>query len=167
MKKIKADIGSIIIGVLIVFIIAILAYVGVIAWTGISDELHQTPEFTQNQNAEEAITLIDGYAGPLLDFFVVATFIGFLLFLMISSAYIDANPVVVGGFVLVLLIAVFMAAQFAETFFSLRTNSELQPYSDKMPMTNFIMGKAYPSLIAVTGFLTLIILYSKGKGAVA
>lgn len=162
----KADIGSIIIAVMIIFVVGVVAVVGVIAWREISTELRATPEFQAENRSIVAIETVDSFASPLLDMFVVAIFLGFLLFLIISSAVIDANPMLVGGFIFALLIAIFLSAQFAEAFTEFIGTDEITGAIAELPMTNFILGRAYPSLIAVTGFIVLMVLYGRSKRGV-
>jgi type III secretory pathway component EscU len=164
-KQKKGDIGSILIAVVLVFVIGVLAVVGLIAWKEISKELQETPEFKESNKTIESLKTMDSYASPLFDLFVVAVFVGFLLFLIISSSVIDANPAVVIGFVILLLLGAFVAAQLANAFFDFTTDEEIEDILEgDMKMTRFILGKAYPAMIAVTGFIILFVLYSRRGG---
>jgi hypothetical protein len=162
-KRTKADLASLIVAGIIIFVIGMVAVIGVIIWTEVSAELKVTPEIRENNNSIEAIEAIDVYASPMLDLFVAVVFLGFLLFLIISSAVIDASPLLIGGFIFGILILIFLAAQFAEVFNAFTTDSLIASYMASMPMTNFLLGKAFPSLIGVTAFIVMLVLFGKPR----
>lgn len=157
----QGDLSSIIIMIAVIFALSIATIVFSRIFVDISDELLEMPRI--ENNTATAIGHAQDRAIPLLDMFIVFAFVGTLVGLIISSIYIDTHPAFTMAFILGVIIAVFLAIQFANIHSEVIENPALSSTADQFAMSNIIMGSLFPVLILITGVIVIVILYGKGR----
>jgi len=159
----KGDIQSIIVAIVMVFIGAILVIIFSKGFLEIVDELQVEAQFSNNTNAMEGLAVVEDNTIHWLDFAVFFVLVSLILGLIISSLFIDVHPAIAIIFFIVLIVAVFLAGQFANIYAEITQDSELIDTSSHFTMTNLILGNKFPLIVLVTGIIVILILYGKSK----
>jgi len=162
-KNKRGDISSIIIVIAMMFIIGILVYSFLVIFNPLINELKGVDEISKSEGATTALNKMQNFVPGLMDIGLVLIFVGFLVGIIISSIYINTIPGLTIFFIIVLIIAVFLSAQFANVFYEFRTDPEIATAAASLPISNFVLGKMFPVLILVTGLITIWVLYGKGR----
>ena len=157
----RGDIQSIIISIIMVVVMAIVAVVFAMAFDEVMDELQSQEQFSNR--SLETMKMVQGRTIPLLDFMIFFTLVGLMIGLIISSMYIDSLPAMAPIFMLFLVVAVFIAAQFTNIYDRVATDDKVIATSEQFTLTNAILGANFPIIILIVGVIVILILYVKSK----
>lgn len=114
----------------------------------------------ENENSNKQISYAKNI-GSYADTSMFIIFLGFLIVLIAGAVYSNFHPVMLGLFVLVLLVGVFVAYGAGNIYTDLRQGANLQGQDD-LTFTNAILNSAYlPAAFFILGILLLIIMYSR------
>lgn len=169
MRNKKADMSSLGVLLVIIFILALTSLIVVRIvpeiMDNLADGLSNTPNVPQSQLNRSTQTLEQaGDNAPIfLDFMVLGVFIAFLLGLVISSYFIEGTPVTIILAIIFFTILVFISALFVSVFDDIKSTSAFASTIASMPYTNFLIGIQLPIIIAVIGFIVVSILIGKSR----
>jgi len=156
------------VGVIIVFVFAIvvpsIAYVGDTAL----DELNKTENFGRSNTSRNAINSINGFMTPAFDqvvfFILVSIFIGTL----IIAVFTDFHPIALGVFILSMIILVIVGGVMGNLYDDVTDNSIISSKADEFTFTNAIMsGYRLPVFLAITSVAAILIVLAKRGGVVS
>ena len=160
-KSKKADVQSIFVMILILFMIGVVAIVFTRAFNDILPEIKA--EINESSpSAEAAIEKVETQTPILLDYLFLAVFIGMSLGVIISSIYVDVHPAFIIVFILGWIMMVGIGAIIANVFTEITEEEELVATAVDFPFTIWIMHY-FPILAFALGMLVIIVLYGKGK----
>ena len=166
LKSKKADFSSLIIlGIIMVFVIAMVGLFFSDSFSTMLQSLKDTGQFSNKTTA--IMTHVQDKTPQYFDFFVLFMMVSAVIGLIVASIYIDLPPGMMIVFIIAMLIAVFLAGQFANMWGMAKDISEVTDTSSKLTFTNLLLGSAFPIIILITSAIVIIVLYSKSKtGAV-
>ena len=168
-KKAQAEtfLPYILIGIIIVFIFAIVALP--VAQTGdeIFDEIKESPEFSDSNKSVERISQVQNLMTPAFDQLVFIVLIAVILGCIAIAIFTDYHPVVVGIFILAVILLVIISGLLANVHDDVTEIERLQDKSTEFKMTNAIMGKQLPIIVGFVGIICVIILLAKRGRVVA
>lgn len=157
----RGDIQSIVVSIIFVVVMAIVAVVFAMAFDEVMDELQEQEQFSNR--SLETMEMVQGRTIPLLDFMIFFTLVGLMIGLIISSMYIDTIPALAPIFMLFLVVAVFIAAQFTNIYDRIATDDKVIATAEQFTLTNAILGSNFPIIILIIGTIVILILYGKSK----
>lgn len=164
-KKGQAELGvQILLAVIVVFIIGITAVSIATPFLQFLDEFKNDARVSQSNVTVENVEVIEALTPTLLDFIVLFSFLGILLGAIFFALITDASPAVMFVLFLIVIIAVILAAQFANVYDDFSSTSELSAVASQFTFTNFLLGSMFPVIILFSGVLIIIILYTKSRG---
>jgi hypothetical protein len=163
-KKTKSDASSILIGLAILFVLGLIVYAFMAVFPDLMTELKGTGEIASNENAVSALGHIESFAPKLVDLFILFAFVGFAIALWVSAAFIPASPATMILYVIVLIIAVFIAMQLGGAYTEILTDANAGLSAGDLPIARVLLGNYMPLFVLLVGIVTMIILYSKSDG---
>lgn len=95
-----------------------------------------------------------------LDWFTVCLFIGLTLALIISAWYISANPLFMGLYVIVILLAIPIAMILSNAWETISQNARFATSLAALPMTNHLLSYL-PYYVTAVALVGLIVLFGK------
>lgn len=127
--------------------------------TEIEDEGAFQDNETQNALEKTSTTMSN------LDLTIFFVFIGFIIFLIVSSYLIRTNPIFVVIMVIILILITLMAMIFSNVYQGIvEGDLEIQEFVESdYPITNFIFYNL-PFLVFIVDIFSLIALFAKGGG---
>jgi len=161
----KAQAGTflpyILVGIVIVFIFAIVVIP--VAQTGdeIFDKIKTSPEFSDSNKSVERINQVQHLMTPAFDQLVFIILIAVILGCIVIAIFTDYHPVVVGIFILAVILLVIISGLFANVYDDVQDIERVQNKSAEFKFTNAIMGKQLPIIVGFVGIISIIILLSK------
>jgi len=167
----KAQAGTflpyILIGVVVVFIFAIIvlpiAHVGDETF----DKLKEADYFGESNKSVERITQVQDLMTPAFDQLVFIILISVILGSLVIAVFTDYHPVVVGVFIIAIILLVIIAGLFSNVYDEVKETDMLKNKSEEFTFTNAIMGKQLPIIIGFVGVISIIILLAKRGRVVA
>ncbi len=160
LKNKRGDFQSLLIGIAIVFVLAIIAVVFSKAFLNVLGELKQQPEFTNN--TIETIEIVEDNTINYLDLFIFFTLIAIMIGLIVASIYIDIHPAFVVIFIITLFVAVFFSGIFAKVYEDFTTEDEISSTAQQFKYSNIIFNN-FPIIVAVLSVIVIIVLYGKSR----
>lgn len=117
---------------------------------------------TQIQTSDATITVLEASNNQLakLDLWFLALFIGLILALIITSWFISSNPIFIGVYVIVLIIAVIVSMGLSNAWESASQRPTFVSSLSAVPITNHVLTYL-PYYVAVVGMLGLIVIFAK------
>lgn len=158
----KADLTSLIIG--LVVIIAVMAMIAVVMSDSLiemMDALKDSGEFSNNTIS--TINTVQTKTIPMFDFLIFFAFFAVAIGLIISSIYLDVHPAITVAFIIGLIIAVLLSAQFVNVYGELSDQEDISSSAAQFTLTNVIMGQYGPIFILVIGVIVIVIIYGKSR----
>jgi len=151
----------ILVGIVIVFIFAIIVIP--VAHTGdeIFDELKDSPKFSDSNKSVERINQVQNLMTPAFDQLVFIILIAIILGCIVIAIFTDYHPVVVGIFIIAIVLLVILSGLFANVYDDVSNTSPLQNKSAEFKYTNAVMGTQLPIIIGFVGIICVIILLAK------
>ena len=159
----KGDFQSLIIGIIVVFGLALGAILFSKVFLAVTDELKQQEGFSNT--TIQTIEGVENKTIPLLDFLIFFSLVSIIIGLIIASIYIDVHPALTVVFIIGLIISVFLAGIFANVFDDFKSEPEISSTASQFSFTNLILGKQFPIILSVVGIIIIIILYGKSRRA--
>lgn len=156
----KADFTSLVIGIAIVFGLALALIIFSRVFLAVTEELKGTGRFSDRTT--ETIETVEDNTIPLLDFFIFFSLIALMIGLIISSIYIDTHPALTIIFLIALIVAVFIAGQLANVYTEVVEDSAIASTAAEFEYTNLIFQN-FPLVIFVLGIIIVIVLYGKSR----
>ncbi len=149
--------------VLIMVIIAMFA-VGVLITYKISDELNtkfkEDVNINQSERAIKAFGQItDMYPGVIDNTFLLLVF-GLSIGALTLAFLVRVHPVFFVGFLLVLVIIIFLAGIFSNIYLEMANTSEFTGVASNLTFITHIIGKL-PLIIGIVGFLIAIVMFKQ------
>ncbi len=170
-KNKKAQIGTflpyILVGIVIVFIFAIVVIPIAQVGDETFDELKASPEFSDSNKSVEKINQVQSLITPAFDQLVFIILIAVILGCIVIAIFTDYHPVVVGVFIIAIILLVIISGLLANVYDDVQNIDRLQNKSAEFKMTNAVMGKQLPIIIGFVGIISVIILLAKRGKVVA
>jgi len=161
----KAQAGTflpyILVGIVIVFIFAIVVLPVAQVGDEIFDELKTSPEFSDSNKSVEKINQVQSLMTPAFDQLVFIILIAIIIGSFVIAVFTDYHPVVVGIFILAIILLVIISGLFANVYSDVQDVERLQNKSAEFTLTNAVMGKQLPIIIGFVGIICVIILLAK------
>ena len=156
----KAGAQSIVSIIAIVFIFAIFLFI--VNFTAKLLSTSMMSVATINQTSPAAVTAFQGMekSANRFDYMVFGIFIGSLLALVISSWFLGSEPIFVFIYMLVMVIAIPLAAVFANTWNDISNSSVFGNTVLSFPITNHLMTYL-PFYTVGIGILGMVIIFIK------
>ncbi|MHA1225337.1 MAG: hypothetical protein ACTSPV_01175 [Candidatus Hodarchaeales archaeon] len=161
LKNKKADFQSLIVGIIVVFGLALGVILFSKVFIAVTDELKTQEDFSNT--TINTIESTQSKTIPLLDFFIFFTLVSIMIGLIVASIYIDVHPALVVVFMIGLVIAVFFSGIFSNVYSEFSSDSEISSTASQFKFTNLILGEHFPIIISVLGVIIIIILYGKSR----
>lgn len=149
-----------------VFVIAVIIFVSATAFVLISmvqkeitDEFQTDNAFNSSTEAGQALQQFDDHFTTSLDNIILIVFVLFWLFIIVSSLFVDANPIfLIISFVLLVIILVVMAVM-SNSYEEFMVDNDIYTFAAGFPKTNYIMEHlvmfclfiAFSGMIAIYG----------------
>lgn len=170
-KNKKAQAGTflpyILVGIVIVFIFAIVVLPVAQVGDEIFDELKESPEFSDSNISTERITQVQNLMTPAFDQLVFIILIAVIIGCIVIAIFTDYHPVVVGIFIIAIILLVIISGLFANVYSDVQDIERLQNKSEEFKFTNAIMGAQLPIIIGFVGIICVIILLAKRGRVIA
>lgn len=164
----SGQIGSflpyILIGIIVVFVFAIV--VVPVAYTGdkVFDELKETDNFGESNNTVQQIDKVQDFMIPGFDQLVFFIMIGIFIGTLTLAVFTDFHPIVLAMLILVFILLIILGGLFANVHDEVRDTSILSSTADQFALTNLIMGSKLPVIITILGVISIIIILAKRGG---
>jgi hypothetical protein len=116
------------------------------------------------QETQYAKSFVDNWRASLPyinDGLIFLFFIGMVIGLLVSAVRTNFSPVVIGLFIILLLITIFIASGLVNMYRGVADSEEVIDYSSKLTFTNIIFSKYTPAIIMVLSTIILIIMWGK------
>lgn len=162
----KGDILSILLVIIISTVVIVVLTVLTLVTNNITREI-DSYNMTSSLEANQSISAVKDQAVPLADTMGSLLFIGWLIALIIAGTYTEFSPVVIGIFLLILLIGVYLSAVMTSNFY-VDLSSEYDSSAiggQEFTITKTLFGSSLPYIIAFIGLVIIIIMYSKKRGS--
>jgi len=168
-KKAQANnfLPYILVGLVIVFIFAIVVIAISRAGDEAFDTLKDTSPFSESNKSVEKINQVQSLMTPAFDQLVFIVLVAMILGSMIIAIFTDYHPVFVGIFILAIILLVIMSGLFANIYDDVTSTSMLENKSEEFRYTNVIMGPQLPIIMGFTGIIAILILLAKRGKAIS
>lgn len=164
-KNKRAQAGTflpyILVGVVIVFIFAIVVLPVAQVGDEIFDKIKESPEFSDSNKSVEKINQVQNLMTPAFDQLVFIILISIILGCIAIAIFTDYHPVVVGIFIIAIILLVIISGLLANVYSDVQDIDRLQNKSEEFTYTNAVMGTQLPIIIAFVGIICIIILLAK------
>ena len=161
MKFKKGDASSFLIAIILMIVFAIVAVF--LSWLlkDMFGGMLNDSDINSNAGANTTISTLDLYRPVFFDNYVAWFILGSVFALFIGSIFLDYHPVWFVVFLLVTLMATFLAIQEANIYDEFRADSDLGSIVTEHSLSNALLGQYFPVLVFFTGIVAMIILYGK------
>lgn len=158
-----------------VLIVAVILFVSAIAFILISvvqkeihDEMYGSEGFEADTDAGKALQAFDEHFSTSLDNTMLVVFVLFWVFVIVSSLFVDANPVFLIVSVILLVIVLVIMGVMSNTYEEFIQDGDLYTFANGFPKTNYIMEHLvmFCTFIALSGILAIYGKNSFGGGGV-
>lgn len=157
-------IGFLMLGILVVFLLYIIAVPMAHVWDETSIELKNESAFGSDNKTVRQIEKFDGFVTPLMDQIVFIAFIGIVIVLFVVATFTEIHPIFLAFLGIGVIVMVIISSQLVDVADQAVNNAELDGKSDEFVFSSTIMGTAFPLIILVVGAFTIVILLSKSRG---
>ena len=153
---------------IIIMVIIIMFAVGVLITYKISDELNtkfnEDVRVSDNERATKAFGEITGmYPGVIDNSFLLLVF-GLSIGALILAFLVRVHPVFFVGFLLVLVIIIFLAGIFSNIYLEMANTPDFEGVASNLTFITHIVGKL-PLIIGIVGFLIAIVMFKQFQTA--
>lgn len=114
-------------------------------------------------NSIETYTNAQNDIVPITDNLGFWVFIAFLIGLIFIGIYADYHPALIIIGVLVIIIAVFLSAQYVNIYDDIKADTETMPEAGSFTLSSLVFGRQMPIILLAVGVISLIIIYGKRK----
>ncbi len=158
--KKKGAVSDIIFIMIIIFVIAITMIISIKIFTETNNELQQMT-LIPNQS-KQLMSDWDDKVASLFNGMFLFLFMGVIIAGVVLASRVEVSPgfFVVG--IIVFIIAIALAAIFANIYNEISQNDQLKEQADRFSIMNFIMEN-FPTFMLIPGTLILIVLYAKAR----
>jgi len=162
----KGQIGSVILAVVLLFVIAIIfffsSHVFGQLYGSLNDQLKANPDYN-NSVAQQAIAGIEEVEQSIWDYAILAVVFGIVIQLIIFSFATRTSPVFYWLFMLVGLVILVVGAVLSNIWQTIAEKPEFATTVLQFPMTDAILGNGFVLFIISTILLiSIIVLFGKG-----
>lgn len=160
MKNKRGDILSILIVVVVMTALLITIYLLGFVTNNIVNEVNST-ELGLSATANESLSGVQERTIPLADTMGAIVFFGWFIALIVSAVYTDFSPVVIGIFILLLILGVYLSAVMSANFYE-EIDTELQgdiSGGNDFTISENLLGSNFPYIVLFIGLLIIIIIY--------
>lgn len=158
-KKGNFIVDSILI-IVILFVFAIIAVLSSLTLGEINADVQNDSDLNNLTRTE-----LNDYSDRMpttFDALFILLFVLLWIFLLVSSYYIDTNPLFFIITFLIMAFVILTAAILSNSYEELREEGDIEPTAINFPMTNFILDKL-PFVVIGLGASILLVLYAKFK----
>lgn len=162
LKQKKGDMPSILVGITVLFVIALSVIFFSHAFVNVLEEMSNQSRINESNETLEIISQVKVKTIPYLDYFFFFSFFAIIIGLIVSAVYIDVNPVFFIVFLIMFIIAIVLGGLYANTFAEVIAEEEIAGTANRFTLTTTIMN-IYPVLIFAVGLIVIVILYGKSR----
>lgn len=151
--------------VLILAIAIIGLIIGFLAWkiTQAYGDMQQIQDVETARLANEKIGAI---TPNVIDWTILFFFLFGTMGLVIGAVRTNFSIIMVGLFIILLLLSIYIASQSANIYQGLAQDPTIQPFSQQLTFTNILFSKFTPMIIVIIGGFLLIVMYGKSGGSI-
>lgn len=160
-KNRKGDLFQLPYLVVLLLVIALVGLlVGFMSWK-VTEFYKGVQGVNESAMAKTANERIGDLSPNIVDWMVLFFFIFGTTGLLVAAVRTNFSIVVMGLFIFLLLLSVFIAAQSANIYHGFSEDSTLKPFSSRLTFTNILFSKYTPLIVVLIGAVILIIMYGK------
>lgn len=137
-----------------IFILALVCIILFAAVSQVSGMFDIIPGYT-NTMGQNLVA-----AFPILDQGILLVMVFMMLVTLILAWYIPSHPALLIGYIVLVVVLIFMAPIFTNVYSQIVNTSFFQPYADKFPIANAIMSNLP---IIIISFSAIVAVVSYGK----
>lgn len=157
----KGSMLDLIVGMVIIFVIAIVILVVGKANDNLQKNLNET--VSGSAVSQGAMTKLDSVVKNLNYLFVFAV-AGMIIWLVVTAFFIESHPIFfIAGF-LILVIAIILGVIFSNAYENLESNPQFSDIKGNYSAIDWLMLK-FPTVVLVLGAIFFIIMFAKIRGA--
>jgi len=164
LKNKRGDATLIIIGVVFLFIIAIISLIFSKFFLELLGVLKEDEMISTNNNSVEIIELVESKTIPWLDYVFFISFFAIAIGLIISSIYVDTHPAMMIFFIIILAVAIIFAGILSNVYVTAGETDTLLANYNQFAMTKGVLNNL-PLILFVMGLIVAMILYGKGRSS--
>lgn len=147
-----------------VLIVALILFVSATAFilmsvvqSNISDELLADEDFNSSTEAATALRTFDSNYASTMDNTFLVVFVLFWVFVIVSSLFIDTNPVFLIISIILLVIVLLSMGVMSNAYESFIDDDDIFTYASEFPKTNYIMEHLvmFTVFIALSGIIAI------------
>jgi len=149
--------------VFILIILLIAAIVGLLFLTlsGKVITIYQSMPIMNQTTVVEVNNVMQQTAPTTTDYMIFFIFLGSVMGVVISAVKTNFSPTIIFMFLMLLVITIFVASGVVNIYSGFAQDVTLAEYANQLTLTNFIISKYTPLIMAVLGGLILLIMYGK------
>ncbi len=160
-KNKKGQLQFLLIGLVIVFVFALVAIPMAFISDEISGELKKPQNLGTNNKTIENIEVVEGLVTPAFDQLIFFVLISIIIGGILIAVFTDFHPVVLVIMILAIIIFAIVAALLANVYDDFSSNPAISDKADEFTLTNVILGSQFPIIILIAGVISIIILFGK------
>lgn len=160
----RGDVFQIIFLFAFITVVAILGlFFGFLSWK-ISGAYADMKQINDTQTAREANQRVYNSVPFIDDTFILFFFLFGVIGLLVAAARTEFNIIVMGLFIVLLFIAIFLASMETNLYRGLADDPSISDYSSQLTFKNVLFSKYMPLIVVLIGLLILLIMYGKAGG---
>lgn len=147
--------------IVLVLVLGLLGlFIGYISWN-VTEAYKDIDAINNTSYAKQANENFGNAVPSIVDTFVLLFFLGATIGLMVAAVRTNFSVVIMGLFLILLILAIFIASGAANIYQGFAQDSSLSVFSDRLTFTNILFSRYTPLIITLIGAALLIIMYGK------
>lgn len=155
------------VGLVILFIFAMIAVPMASITDDIIDELQKDDNFGSSERGNASMTQVKGLVTPALDQLIFIILIGIIMGLILLAIFSDFDPVLITVIIIAIVLFVIIAGLLSGVYVDFMANDQFSDKASEFTLTNVVMGPQLPIIILIAGAIMLIILFAKKGRAIS
>lgn len=160
-KNKKGDIFQLFFLLIIMFIAIIVTILCVKMSTEIDGAFQTAPNYNDSIYSEKVTNFVVNQSPTIGDMLILFLFIGGIIGLMVSAIRTNYSPSILFIFLLVSVIAVFVASGIVNIYSGFAQTEALSDIATKFTVTNILFSRYTPLFTCIISAVILILMYSK------
>lgn len=149
-----------------IFVVAVLAlFFFKLSWE-VTGAYKDIDGFNDTVYAKDINSRVQNMSPMVHDYLILFLFLGSVIGLMVSAVRTDFSAVVIGLFILLMIITIFISSGLVNIYQGFANAEGLSDISGKMTFTNILFSKYLPLMIMVISAFILMIMYGKTGGSI-
>lgn len=168
LKSKKAQLGSILIVIISLFIIGIILlfmnHLNEKVYTKFDEYMEDSPDLNQSEAHQTIEKLQAIEQSHIWDWVFLAIFIGLMIQMLILSFATKINIAFFWIFILIGIVILIVGVMLSNIWQEMAANAEFVVTMARFPIANVILGTYFPTVVVAVLFLGMIVLFGKFPG---